>query len=73
MKGKLTYAQQIARYLLQEIEFSQLVNSAKTNDPSTERGRLCEAAFYNAQIDLLMKGKEEWAKLLLGKCLATGV
>ena len=72
-KGKPTYAHQITRFLLQEIEFSQLVDSADADDPVIERGQLCEAAFYSAQIALLMKDMEESVKLLLDKCLATGV
>ena len=67
------YAQRIARFLLQEIEFSELVDSARAGEPSTERGLLCEATFYSAQIALLSAGMEEEARVLLDKCLATGV
>ena len=66
------YAHQIVRFLLQEIEFSELVDSARAGEPSTERGRLCEATFYSAQLAILAKDMEESAALLLDRCLATG-
>ena len=72
-KGKFRYTQRIAQFLLGEIEFSELVDFADADDPLTKRGQLCEAFFYSAQIALLMEGKEEWAKLLLDRCLETGV
>ena len=71
-KGKFRYTQRIAQFLLGEIEFSELVDFADADDPVTKRGRLCEAAFYGAQVVFLTKDKEESAKLLLDGCLATG-
>ena len=71
-KGEFRYTQRIAQFLLGEIELSELVDFADADDPVTKRGRLCEAAFYSAQIALLMKGKDGWAKLLIDRCLETG-
>ena len=72
-KGRADFGHRIAQFLLQEITLPELFEFATVDDPSTTRGWHCEAAFYSAQVALLLKEREESAKVLLNKCLATGV
>lgn len=60
---------QIARYLLREFEFPELIKLAATNDPVEKLRRLFEATFYSAQFYLLLKNHEHEALLLLEQCL----
>ena len=64
--------EEIAHFLLGEIDEDTLLAAAVSQDQKLEKERLCEAYFYAAQIHLLNNDKAGAASLLR-LCLATGI
>ena len=64
--------EQIAHFLLGEIDEETLLAAAVSEDRKLEKEQLCEAYFYAAQLRLLNKDKAGAASLLR-LCLATGI
>jgi lipoprotein NlpI/alpha-tubulin suppressor-like RCC1 family protein len=65
------WASQVGRFLAGRITESQFLAAAKSADPETETGQLCEAYFYSGSKRLLA-GEKAGALDLFQKCLATG-
>lgn len=64
--------EEIAHFLLGEIDEENLLTAAVSQDQKLEKEQLCEAYFYAAQIHLLNNDKAGAASLLR-LCLATGI
>ena len=72
-KREPSFVGRIAQLLLFEINFIELNGYAKSGDPITTKGQLCEAAFYAAQLLLLAEGKEDKVVHLRDTCLTTAI